>query len=68
MSVKTVLIEGRTLCPVCDTDKLWRQKLDAKYNSIEFEMNDFTTQQNKIQVDPGHIGHIDKLTKTVRIV
>lgn len=63
------VVEGRTKCSVCETDKSWALAVDHGVSgNLEKEIIAAIKRQNSEVVDPGHSGHLDKLEKTTRIL
>lgn len=69
---KSIIVKGRTICSVCDTDKSWSMTVDraqpGEKHTTDYFIKDAITRQNKEVVDPNHIDHKDQLVKTVRIL
>lgn len=63
-------VEGRTVCSVCGTDKSWVFSVDQGSlpdDAMEEEIKKAIRLQYERVVDPNHDGHVDKLTKTVKV-
>ena len=64
-------VTGRTVCPICKTDKSWVLSVDRgnlSEESMDAEIEKCIELQNREVVDPNHQDHIEALEKTVEVV
>lgn len=65
------IIEGRTICSICDTDKAWITTIDRGGLSeelVDIEIEKYIQRQNTEVVDVKHEGHVSRLVKTTRVI
>lgn len=62
--MNVAIVDGNTICPVCETDKSWSFSVDRPTGAI---IKDSVTRQNREVVQPNHSGHLEKLERKYRV-